>query len=437
MSCCRVILLMLLAPPALAVRADIPLDVLDEDAAAIESRLIAWRRDLHAHPELGNREIRSSGIVAAHLRSLDLEVHTGIAHTGVAAVLEGGRPGATIALRADMDALPVTEDVDLPFRSTVTTEYRGQISGVMHACGHDGHTAILMAAAEILAMHREQLPGRVLFIFQPAEEGAPEGERGGASLMLEEGLFDIAQPEAVFGLHLHSSLHAGSIGYRAGPFMAGSDFFRIVVTGRQTHGASPWQGVDPIVISAQIIDGLQTIVSRQLDIADVPAVVTIGAIRGGVRHNIIPDSVEMLGTFRTFRPEIRNDVIERIRATATNIAQAGGATAELTLGDSPNPATINDVELTRRMVPVLERVAPGRTQVIGLKTLAEDFSYYAREVPGLFFWVGVTPPDQSLSTAPTNHSPRFYVDESALLNGLRAMLGVAVDYLEQRAPGAT
>jgi len=430
-----VLALIVLALPALAVCGEIPLDALEMDAAAIEPQLIAWRRDFHEHPELGNRELRTSRIVAAHLRSLGLAVHTGIAHTGVAAVLEGGRPGPTIALRADMDALPVTEDVDLPFRSTVTTEYRGQITGVMHACGHDGHTAILMAAAEIASKHRERLPGRILFIFQPAEEGAPEGERGGASLMLEEGLFDIAQPEAVFGLHLHSSLPAGSIGYREGPFMAGSDFFRIVVTGRQTHGASPWQGVDPIVISAQIIDGLQTIVSRQLDIADVPAVVTIGAIRGGVRHNIIPDSVEMLGTFRTFRPEIRNDVIERIRATATNIAQAGGATAELTLGDSPNPATINDVELTRRMVPVLERVAPGRMQVIGLKTLAEDFSYYAREVPGLFFWVGVTPLDHSLATAPSNHSPRFYVDESALLTGLRALLGVAVDYLEHGTPG--
>ena len=397
----------------------------------MEPRLLEWRRDFHSHPELGNREFRTSKIVAAHLESLGLEVHTGIAHTGVVAVLRGGRPGPVIALRADMDALPVTERVDVPFRSTVTTEYRGQQTGVMHACGHDGHTAILMAAAEVLAANKDELPGTVLFIFQPAEEGAPEGERGGASLMLDQGLFDIASPEAIFGLHLHSSLQTGVIGYRPGPFMAGSDFFRIVVRGKQTHGASPWAGVDPIVVAAQIVTGLQTIVSRQLDITDVPAVVTIGAIKGGIRHNIIPDEVEMLGTFRTFRPDIRDDVIARIRVTAENIARASGASAEVFLGDDPNPATINSDTLTRRMIPVLERVAPGKVRAIGLKTVAEDFAYYARRVPSLFFWVGVTPPGTSVMTAPSNHSPLFYVDEDSLLVGLRAMLGVAVDYLER------
>jgi amidohydrolase len=398
-------------------------------ATAIEPKLLEWRRDFHRHPELGNREFRTAGIVAEHLRGLGLEVRTGIAHTGVAAVLRGGRPGPTIALRADMDALPVTEQVDLPFKSTVTTEFRGQVTGVMHACGHDAHTAILMAAAEVLAAHREELPGTILFIFQPAEEGAPEGERGGASLMLDEGLFDIAPPEAAFGLHVTSTLHTGVIGYRPGPFMAGSDFFKIVVSGRQSHGARPWGGVDPIVVAAQIINGLQTIVSRQVDITDVPTVVTIGAIKGGIRHNIIPDSVEMLGTFRTFRPEIRDDVITRIRNTAEQIAAASGATAELTLGEAPNPAVINDPELTRRMLPVLERAAPGKLRAIGLQTGAEDFAYYARRVPSLFFWVGITPPDQDLMSTPTNHSPLFYVDEAGLAIGLKATLNVALDYL--------
>jgi len=414
---------------ALGARAELTPAALDQDAATIEPRLLDWRRDLHQHPELGNREFRTSKIVAEHLEALGLEVHAGIAHTGVAAVLRGGLPGPTVALRADMDALPVAEQVDLPFRSTVTTEYRGQQVGVMHACGHDAHTAILMSAAEILAAHREELPGTVLFIFQPAEEGAPEGEKGGAGLMLDEGLFDIAKPDAIFGLHVMSAMHAGYIGYRPGPFMAGSDFFKIVVTGRQTHGARPWNGVDPIVVAAQIVVGLQTIVSRQLDITDVPAIVTIGAIKGGVRHNIIPDSVEMLGTFRSFRPEIREDVIARIRRTAEDIAAASGATAELTLDESPNPATINDEQLTRRMVPTLERVAPGKVRAIGLQTVSEDFAYYGRKVPSMFFYVGVAPPDANLMATPVNHSPLFYVDESGLLTGLRAMLGVTLDYL--------
>jgi len=411
--------------------------VLDQDAAAIQPKLLAWRRDIHEHPELSNREFRTSKLVADQLKALGLEVHTGIAHTGVAAVLRGDLPGPTIALRADMDALPVTEQVDLPFKSTVTTDYRGQQTGVMHACGHDAHTAILLSAAEILAAHRKELPGTILFIFQPAEEGAPEGEQGGAPLMLAEGLFDIVKPEAVFGLHVISTMHSGYIGYRPGPFMAGSDFFRIVVTGKQTHGAQPWNGVDPIVVASQIVTGLQTIVSRQLDITDVPSIVTVGAIKGGVRYNIIPDSVEMLGTFRTFRPAVREEVIERIRRTVENIAAASGATAEFTLGDAPNPATINDEKLTRRMVPVLERVAPGKVRELSLQTVSEDFAFYEQRVPGLFFWVGVTATDTDLATAPANHSPRFTVDEGGLVTGLRAMLSVALDYLEHGPSGDT
>jgi amidohydrolase len=410
---------------------------LDLEAAAreIEPRMIEWRRDIHQHPELGNREFRTAGLVAAHLERLGLEVQSGIAHTGVAAVLRGGRPGPVIALRADMDALPVTEEVDLPFASKVTTEFRGQQTGVMHACGHDAHVAMLMAAAEVLAAYREQLPGTVLFIFQPAEEGAPEGERGGAPLMIEEGLFDLARPDAVFGLHLHASLNTGVIGYRPGPFMAGSDFFRLVVKGRQTHGARPWDGLDPVVVAAQIVTGLQAIVSRQLDVVEAPAIVTIGAIKGGIRHNIIPDEVEMLGTFRTFTPEAREDVIARIRRTAENVAAASGAAVEFQLGADPNPSVINDAALTRRLLPSLERAAPGKVRPIGLQTISEDFSYYGRRVPSLFVWVGVTPPDQNVATAPTNHSPRFYVDEAALAVGLKALLAVATDFLEGGAAG--
>ena len=424
-----------LALTAIAAHAEISFDSLDAAARDIEPRLIAWRRDVHQHPELGNREFRTSALVAKHLESLGLEVHREIAHTGVAAILRGGRPGPAVALRADMDALPVTEQTDVPFRSTVTTEYRGQTTGVMHACGHDAHTAILMAAAEILASRREELAGTVLFVFQPAEEGAPEGERGGAELMLEEGLFDLVRPDAIFGLHVSSALHTGVIGYRAGPFYAGADAFRIEVHGRQTHGARPWNGVDPIVVAAQIITGLQTIVSRQLDIADVPAIVTIGSIHGGVRHNIIPDSVEMLGTLRTFRPEIRERALAMIRRTATDIASAGGATIGFALDGGPYPATINDPALTERMVPTLERVSPGNTRTISLVTGAEDFSFYAREVPGLFFRLGVTPPDRDLATTPDNHSPLFYVDETALVTGVRAMVSLAVDYLQSGSAG--
>ena len=278
---------------------------LDAAAAAILPKLIAWRRDFHQHPELANRETRTSAEVAAHLKSLGLTPRTGIAHTGVVAVIEGKLPGPTILLRADMDALPVTERTEVPFRSTATGEFRGRTVGVMHACGHDGHTSMLMAAAEVLAKARERLPGKVVLVFQPAEEGPPEGERGGAPLMLEEGILDIARPEAAFGLHLMSSLNTGTVGLRPGPFMAGSDFFQITVNGRQSHGSRPWNSVDPVVTASEIVGALQTIVSRELDITKLPAVVTVGAINGGVRHNIIPQSVELLGTMRTFSPEMR------------------------------------------------------------------------------------------------------------------------------------
>lgn len=396
-------------------------------------RVVAWRRDFHQHPELSNRELRTSGIVAEHLRRLGLEVRTGIAKTGVVAVLVGGRPGPTVALRADMDALPVVERTDVPFRSTVTTSYRGETVGVMHACGHDAHTAMLMGVAEILASIRADLPGKVMFIFQPAEEGPPEGEDGGAPLMLKEGVFAGTKPDAVFGLHVFSTLPAGEIGYRPGPFMAGSDGFRLLVTGRQTHGARPWAGIDPIVVSSQIVSALQTVVSRQIDLTLNPAIVTVGTIRGGTRGNIIPDSVEMTGTLRTYDPAQRADVLGRVERTATHIAAASGATAKFELTGRPNPVTWNDPALTQRAVPTLTRVAgEGRIREIGLQTPSEDFSYFAREVPSLFFFVGAAKPGVPAAEVADNHSPLFYVDESALPVGVRALTQLAVDYLTGR-----
>ncbi len=426
-----------LAPIAVAQGA-IDEQRLDQRARELETQLIDWRRDIHRNPELSNREFRTAQKVATHLRRLGLEARTGIAHTGVVALLRGAKPGPTIALRADMDALPVTEQVDVPFKSTATGEYRGEKVGVMHACGHDTHVAILMAAAEVLSGLRSDLPGSVLFIFQPAEEGAPEGEEGGASLMLKEGLFEIYRPEAAFGLHVHYSLHAGDLGYRAGPLMAASDRFRIVVTGRQTHGARPWQGVDPIVTAAAIVTALQTVVSRQIDITEIPAVVTVGAIRGGIRHNIIPDSVEMLGTIRTFEGKQRTDIVERVNRVVQNVAEANGATASFVLGSDGNPVTFNDPALTERALPSLRRAAGGEhVKALPLETGAEDFAFFAQRVPSFYFFVGSTPRDRNPRTAPANHSPLFYVDESALLVGLRAMLYVAVDYLQAPAAART
>jgi len=418
----------LVAAPAFSAISD---QALEQAARAADPQVIAWRRDFHQHPELSNREFRTSQKVAEHLTALGLEVKTGIAHTGVVGILRGGRPGPTIALRADMDALPVAERVDLPFKSEATAEYRGEKVGVMHACGHDAHTAILMGAAQALAAMRKDLPGTVLFVFQPAEEGAPDGETGGASVMLDEGIFDLAKPEVVFGLHVWSALPAGTIGYRTGPFMAASDRYRIVVKGRQTHGSRPWGGVDPIVAAAQIVTGMQTIVARQLDITSYPAVLSVGAIKGGIRNNIIPDEVEMIGTFRTFDTAVRQQIIERLTRTAQDVAHSVGASATVEVASDNNPVVVNDPELTRRMLPSLARAAAdGRAREIPYVTGAEDFAFYAQRVPGLFFFVGTTPPGIDAAQAPSNHSPLFYLDESSLPVGLRAMLGVAVDYLQ-------
>jgi amidohydrolase len=417
-----------LAIPMVASADVAPVDVA---AKAVEPHVIEWRRHLHANPELSNREVKTADFIAKRLKAMGLEVKTGIAHTGVAALLKGGKPGKTIALRADMDALPVTEQNDLPFRSKVTTEIRGEKVGVMHACGHDGHVAILLGVAEALVKMKDSLAGQVLFVFQPAEEGPPEGERGGAKLMMEEGLFDIAKPDAMIGLHLMASLNTGVIGYRPGPLMAGSDYFTIVVTGSQTHGSRPWGGIDPITVSGQIITGLQTIVSRQIDITHVPAVITVGAIKGGIRFNIIPDSVEMVGTVRNFDRAMRDDIVKRMQTTASNIAEASGAKAEVKFrSDVSLPPVVNDLELTERAVPLFEQLV-GKDNVtqISLQTTADDFSFFGSEVPSIYFWVGVTPRDKDPAKVPFNHSPLFYLDEAGLITGVRAMLALTTDFL--------
>ena len=406
----------------------------DAAAAALESKVIAWRRDFHQHPELSNREFRTAGLVAGHLRALGLAVQTGVAHTGVVGLLDSGKSGPVIALRADMDALPVAEQGDLPFASKERTTFNGQEVGVMHACGHDCHVAVLMGVAELLAGLKTQLQGRIKFIFQPAEEGPPPGEEGGAALMIKQGVLENPKPDVIFGLHVFAGIEAGTIAYRPGPTMASSDRIRITVNGRQTHGALPWRGVDPIVISSQIVLGLQTIVSRQVDVTLEPAVVSIGAIKGGVRDNIIPDAVEMLGTVRTFNEEMRADIHERIRNTVELIARSAGASAQVHF-DNAYPVTVNDIPLTERMVPTLDRVAGKGNVFVGQKiTGYEDFSYYQQKVPGFFYFIGITPRriDQSgvdLKHAAPNHSPRFFVDESALLLGVRSLAHLTLDYM--------
>jgi len=401
-------------------------------AGGIDAKVLAWRRDIHQHPELGNRETRTAQLVAEHLRALGLEPKTGIAHTGVTAVLKGGKPGPKMALRADMDALPVTERVELPFASKATTTFRGENDGVMHACGHDAHTAILMGVAEALVAIRDELPGEVMFVFQPAEEGPPEGEEGGAPYMLEQGVFADFEPQAMFGLHVFSTLNVGTLGVRPGPLMAASDRFTITVKGRQTHGSRPWGGVDPVVAAAEIISSSQHIVSRQMNISKLPVVMSFGAIKGGIRYNIIPDSVDLLGTIRTFDEGMRKDVFARLARTAEHVAAAHGATVEHAIpADEGNLVTINDETLTEKMLPTLQSVV-GSANVIdpGYTMGAEDFSYFAREVPSMYFFVGATPRGTDPLTAPSNHSPEFFLDEEALKIGTRALLAVATEYLE-------
>lgn len=405
---------------------------IDRHAASIQSKVIAWRRDIHQNPELSNREFRTSKLVAEHLHDLGLEVQTEVAHTGVVALLRGSKPGPIVALRADMDALPVTEEVDLPFASKARGNYEGKEVGVTHACGHDAHVAILMGVAEILARLKRELPGTVKFIFQPAEEGVPEGEEGGARLMIKEGVLENPKPEAIFGLHVAALLEVGKIAYRPGPAMASADVLHITVQGKSTHGSAPWAGVDPIVIASQIVLGLQTIASRQVDVTLEPSVITIGSIHGGNRFNVIPDNVEMVGTIRTYDEGMKKSIHARIKNTAELIAKSAGGTAEVRI-ESPYIVTVNDPQLTEKMAPSLKRTAGSENILIAPKTAgAEDFSFYQEKIPGLFFFVGISPKGTDLTKVAYNHSPRFYVDESGLLLGVRALAQLAVDYLESR-----
>ncbi|GGD50025.1 amidohydrolase [Pseudoxanthomonas indica] len=420
-----------LATPAMAAQSDAQRPEVDVAAQRLHDKLVGWRRDFHAHPELSNREERTAAKVAEHLRALGLKPKTGVAHHGVTAVIKGGKPGPRIALRADMDALPVTEQTGLPFASKATSTYRGEAVGVMHACGHDAHTGILMAVAEALVAMRENLPGEVLLIFQPAEEGPPAGEEGGAGMMLKQGLFADFKPDAVFGLHVFSTIPVGQIGVRQGPLMAASDRFSIRMLGRQTHGSRPWSGIDPIVAMADLIGSAQTIVSRRTDISKLPAVVTFGAIKGGIRYNIIPDDVEVLGTIRTFDEGVRQKIFADLENVSTHVAAAHGARAEVNIeSHDGNPPTINDPALTARMLPSLQATV-GADNVIepSLQMGSEDFSLYGQQVPAMFFFVGSTSAGIDPVTAPSNHSPKFLLDEQALDVGFRALMQVSLDYL--------
>ncbi len=408
------------------------------DAAAdkIEPQTIAWRRDIHEHPELSNREFRTSKLIADYLKTLGIEVKEGVAKTGVVGILKGGKPGPVVALRADMDALPVTERVNIPFASKVTATYNDKQVGVMHACGHDSHVAILLSVAEILSGMKADLKGTVKFIFQPAEEGAPIGEEGGAELMIKEGVLENPKVDVIFGLHINSQTEVGKITYRPGGTMAGVNDMQIIVKGRSAHGAAPWSSVDPIVVSAEIINNLQTIVSRNVNITENPAVVTVGAINGGNRSNIIPEKVEMMGTIRTLSSEDEKLVIERVKEVATKTAESAGATAEVKIPYSNHyPVTYNDPALTEKMLPTLQSTAgAGNVMLKPPVTGAEDFSFFEQKVPGLFFFLGGMPKGGDPIKAPSHHTPDFYIDESGFKLGVRTLCNLVFDYMNASNP---
>lgn len=398
----------------------------------IESKVIEWRRDFHEHPELGNHEFRTAEIVAKHLRSLGIEVKTGVGKTGVVGILKGGKPGPVVALRADMDALPVKERVDVPFASKVKAQFNGQEVSVMHACGHDSHVAILMGVAQVLAAQKNDLKGTVKFIFQPAEEGPPFGEEGGAELMVKEGVLNNPKVDAIFGLHIDADTEVGKINYRPAGSMASVNDMQIIVKGRQAHGASPWSSVDPVVVSAQIINNLQTVVSRNLNITENAGIVTVGSIHGGNRSNIIPEQVEMMGTLRALSAADEKMIIERVKQVATKTAESAGATAEVKIPFSVRyPVTFNNVALTNRMLPTLQKTAGiGNVILAAAQTGAEDFSFYQEKVPGLFIFLGGLPKGKDPLTAASHHTPDFFIDESGFKLGVKALANLTVDYME-------
>ncbi|MBK9381264.1 MAG: amidohydrolase [Chitinophagaceae bacterium] len=395
----------------------------------IEAKCINWRRDFHQHPELGNSEFRTAKIIADHLRSLGIEVKENIGKTGVVGILKGAKPGPCIGLRADMDALPVVERVNLPFASKAQSTYNGQSVGVMHACGHDAHVAILMSVAEILAGMKNELTGTIKFIFQPAEEGPPEGEEGGAPLMIKDGVLENPKVDVMFGLHINSQTEAGKIKYRVGGIMAASDWFKIKVKGKQTHGSQPWAGIDPVVVSAQIINGLQTIVSRQTELTKNPAVISVSVINGGVRSNIIPEEVNMLGTIRTLDTGMQRIIHEKIILTASKIAESAGATAE-TVIDKKTLVTYNEPALTKKMIPSFVKAA-GADNVVETEAItgAEDFSFFAEKVPSLFFFIGGMEKGKDAKKAFPHHTPDFYIDESGMKTGIKAFCHLVLDYM--------
>ena len=401
-------------------------------ADKIESKVIEWRRDFHEHPELGNNETRTAAIIAKHLQSLGIEVKTGVARTGVVGILKGAKPGPVVLLRADMDGLPVTERNSLPFASKVKTQYNGQEVGVMHACGHDSHVAILMGVAEVLSGMKADLKGTVKFVFQPAEEGSAPGVEGGAELMVKEGVLENPKVDVAFGLHIWAQTEAGKITYRPGGMMAGVNDMQIIVKGRQAHGAAPWASIGPIVVSAQIINSLQTIVSRNLNITENAGVVTIGSIHSGVRSNIIPEQAEMLGTIRSLSADDEKLLISRIKTIATKTAEAAGASVEIKIPYSNHyPVTYNDIALTEKMLPSLQKVAGAdNVKLIPAITGAEDFSFFQEKVPGLFFFLGGMPKGMDPKTAPSHHTPDFMIDESSFNLGVKALAGLTLDYMQ-------
>lgn len=404
---------------------------IDQAADRIESKTIAWRRDFHEHPELGNNETRTAKIIADHLRSLGIEVKEVVAKTGVVGILRGAKPGPVIGLRADMDGLPIVERTPVPFASKVTATYNGKQVGVMHACGHDSHVAILMSVAEILAGMKNELKGTVKFIFQPAEEGPPEGEDGGADVMIREGVLENPKVDVMFGLHINAETEVGTIKYRSGGTMAASDWFTIKVKGKGSHGSQPWAGIDPVIVSAQIIEGLQLIISRQTDLTKNAAVISTCVVNGGVRANIIPEEVTLIGTIRTLDKGMQKEIHERIRRTATKIAESAGATADVQI-DNKTLVTYNDPELVKKMLPSFQKTA-GESNIVWMDAMtgSEDYSFFAEKVPSIFFFLGGMKKGQDPKTAAPHHTPDFYLDESGFKLGVRTFCNLVFDYADQ------
>jgi amidohydrolase len=405
---------------------------MDKLAESMEAKVIAWRRDFHQNPELSNRETRTAKVIETHLKSLGMEVRTGVAKTGVVGILRGGKEGPTIALRADIDALPITERTDVPFKSKVRTTFNGNETGAMHACGHDCHAAILMGTAEVMTQVKNELAGTVVFIFQPAEEGAPKGETGGAGDMIKEGVLDNPKVETIFGLHMAAQLPVGSIAYRSGGSQASSDRFTIIIRGKQAHGGMPWGGVDPIVVGSQIVMGLQTVISRMTPLTESPAVITVGVFQGGVRENIVPDTAKLVGTIRVLDPRVQKEVHENMRRMVTNIAEASGAIADINI-EIGNPVTYNDPALTKKMYPTLEETAGENNVRVTLPTTAaEDFAKYQEKIPGLFFALGGMAKGKAAAETGPHHSPDFYIDEGGFVLGMKSFCHLVLDYAAKK-----